>query len=236
MNLQECLNKLARGKLSNLSFCKNGEISKESIPQVVDAINEALSRLYTIFPIKEKTVLVEIEEGKTDYVLSSEHSWRNRKGDGNLWDRWDYYIIDTAANPFIDDILCIIEIWDDIERRRPLNDPDDPLGIMVPQENLIIVNASIKYRALNIAYRAKHLILTPDDLTSKVDIPENLYGALFSYVAYLIHSYMNTEQAVANAQKYLAEYQSIISEVNIQGTFTPDKLVSDMKFIRRGWV
>ena len=236
MNLQECLNKLARGKLSNLSISKNGEIIEDAVPQVVDAVNEALSRLYTIFPIKEKAVLVEIEEGKTDYVLSSEHSWRNRKGDGDLWDHWDFYIIDTPENPFIDDILCIIEIWDDLNRRRPINDPDDPLGIMVPQENLIIVKASIDHRALNIAYRAKHLILTPEDLTSKVEIPENLYGALFSYVAYLIHSNMNTEQAVANAQKYFAEYQSIVSEVNIQGTFTPDKLVSDMKFIRRGWV
>ena len=101
MNLQECLNKLARGKLSNLSISKNGEIIEDAVPQVVDAVNEALSRLYTIFPVKEKAVLVEIEEGKTDYVLSSEHSWRNRKGDGDLWDHWDFYIIDTPENPFI---------------------------------------------------------------------------------------------------------------------------------------
>lgn len=234
MNLQECLDKLARGKISNLAFCENGKVKEKFIPKVVDAINEAITRLYSQFPIKEKAVLVELYEGRTSYPLTSEHSWQNHKGE--LHDRYDYYIIDTPANPFQDDIQCIIEIFDDLGRRRPINDPDTPLGIMIPEPELIIVQDAIDRRTLSISYRAKHLVLSPSDLTSTIQVPERLFGALFSYVAYLLHSDMNTQEAVANSQKYFAEYQSLINEIQLNSPLAPDKLVSDRKFMSRGWI
>ena len=233
MKLQDCLDILARGKLSNLALIENGKVKEASVSKVVDAINEALSRLYTVLPIKEKSLLIELREGRTSYPLTSDHSWR--KQPKNAYN-YDYYIIDTEENPFEDDILVITEAWDDIDRVRPINDPDNPFSILVTESNLIVVNDSFDGRVLNIAYRAKHLFLTADDLTSKVQLPENLYGALFSYTAYLIHSDMNTEVAVANAQKYLTEYQAIVNEIILNSTLSPDKSVSDMKFIKRGWV
>lgn len=234
MNLQECLDRLARGKISNLALCENGKVKEKFLPKVVDAINEAITRLYSVFPVKEKAVLVELYEGRTEYPLTSEHSWRHAQG--KIDDEYNYYIIDTPENPFIDDIQNIVEIHDDLNRRRPINDPDSPLGIMVPEPNLIIVQVALDHRVLQVSYRAKHLILSPDDLTSTIQLPEHLFGALFSYTAYLLHSDMNTQEAVANAQKYYAEYQSIITEIQLNTPFTPDKLVSDKKFIRRGWV
>ena len=48
MNLQECLDVLARGKLSNLSLVSKGKVIEEAIPEVVDAINEGLRRIYTL--------------------------------------------------------------------------------------------------------------------------------------------------------------------------------------------
>lgn len=237
MTLQECLDILARGRLSNLSICDNGHVKESFIPKVIDAINEALQNLYITFPLKEKSVSIELVEGKTDYKLTSEHSWLKRQEDENhLYDRWDYYVIDTEENPFKDDILCIMEVWDDLQRRRSINDPDDPLGIYIPEENFIIVKTSEDGLLLNIAYRAKHNNLTINDLTAKVDIPECLNNALFSYVAYLIHSDMNTEQAVANAQKYYMDYQNIINNLKMYGFLSPDKLVSDIKFFTGGWV
>lgn len=235
MNLQECLDKLARGKLSNLSISRNGKIITENIPSVVDAINETLIKLYTIFPIKEKAVVIELAEGKSDYILSSEHSWKYRT-EGNIYNEWDYYIIDSDSNPFMDDIINVLEIKDGCCRNRPLNDPDSPLGIYIPEQNLIIVKHIHPHKHLDIIYKAKPIPLDASDLQAKIDLPEFLFAALFSYVAYLIHSNLNTEVAVSNAQKYLAEYQSIVSEIQINGPFTADKLVSDKKFIKRGWV
>ena len=110
------------------------------------------------------------------------------------------------------------------------------LAVMVPQPNLIQVNVTATGRILNVIYRAKHLILTPDKGTDKVELPANLFGALFSYVAFLVHSSMNTKEAVENAQKYFVEYQNIVNEIIQNQTFTPDKLTLDKKFICRGWV
>lgn len=228
MTLQECLDRLARGKLSNLAICEKGNVKPQEIPRVIDAVNEALERLHTQLPIREKSVIVELYEGRTEYPLTSEHSVRNMKGD--IHDEYDYYIMDTEANPFLDDILVIQEVWDDLDRERPLNDPVHPLSVFTPEHNFISVNFSPDVRVLNVIYRAKHISLTADNLTDKVDIPSNLYGALLSYVAYLIHSNMNTELAVQNSQKYLAEYQNIIQEVIQNGTIAPDKLANGIKF------
>lgn len=234
MTLQECLDRLARGKLSNLAICEKGNVKPQEIPRVIDAVNEALERLHTQLPIREKSVIVELYEGRTEYPLTSEHSVRNMKGE--IYDEYDYYIMDTEANPFLDDILVIQEVWDDLDRERPLNDPVHPLSVFTPEHNFISVNFSPDVRVLNVIYRAKHISLTADNLTDKVDIPSNLYGALLSYVAYLIHSNMNTELAVQNSQKYLAEYQNIIQEVIQNGTIAPDKLANGIKFFKRGWV
>lgn len=234
MTLDECLKQLALGKLSNLSVSENGKIKDDKKEIVVNYINEALLRLYTQFPIKEKSVIVELYEGRTVYPLTSEHSLR--KAAGLITDPYDFYIMDTEANPFQDDILTIMSVWDDIDRKRPLNDPENIFSVMTPQPNVIEVNVTATGRVLNIIYRAKHLILTPDKGEDKVEIPANLFGALFSYVAFLMHSAMNTKEAVENAQKYYAEYQNIVNEVIQNQTFVPDKLVLDRKFIKRGWV
>ena len=234
MTLDECLKQLALGKLSNLSLAEGGQIKTEKKEAIVNYINEALLRLYTQFPIKEKSLIVELYEGRTVYPLTSEHLIRNRKG--QITDEYEYYIMDTPDNSFQDDILTIMSVWDDIDRKRPLNDPENILSVMTPQPNVIEVNVTATGRVLNIIYRAKHLILTPTKGTDKVELPANLFGALFSYVAFLVHSSMNTKEAVENAQKYYAEYQNIVNEVIQNQTFTPDKLTLDRKFIKRGWV
>lgn len=235
MILQECLDKLARGKLSNLALSEKGKIKEESQDKVIDAINEALRRLYTTFNIKEKSVFVQVYEGRTDYVLSSEHSIRKIK-DESIYNPYDYYIADTDEEPFEDDILSILEIYDEFGIKRPINDPDSSLGIMIPEENLIIVKNVIDTQILNVCYRAKHLLLTSNNLDNKIELPENLYGALLSYVAYLIHSDLNTKEAVENSQKYYMEYQNILNEVNLNGTLITNKLISSVPFIKRGWV
>ena len=235
MNLQECLDVLARGKLSNLALVSNGKILEESIPEVVDAINEGLRRIYTNLTIKENNVILELTESRTDYEITSEHSLRN-------WDSEDpfasykYYIRDTEARPFKDDILVILEVWDDLGRKRPINDPDSPLGVYVDQPNNLSVNFTREGRVLNVIYRAKHLDLVPAELSTRIQLPENLYGALFSYVAYLLMGRMNTQEAVANSTRCFNEYQSIINEITMNSTLNPDKLVSDSKFCIRGWV
>jgi hypothetical protein len=234
MNLQECLDRLARGKLGNLSICSNGKIKEEHLQKVVDAINEGLTRLHTVLPLKEKSLIVEMTESRTEYPLTSEHSLRRETG--SIYDSYDLYIRDTDFFPFEDDIINIIEVWDDLDRKRPINDPEHPLSVFTPEHNTLNVNYTSDLRVLNVIYRARHKLLTLENLTDTIELPTNLEGALISFVASVIHSDMNTETAVANSQKYYAEYQNIINEIIQNGTLNPDKLVLGRKFIGRGWV
>lgn len=235
MNLQECLDTLARGKLSNLSLCSGGKVNEKSIPEVVDAINEGLRRIYTTLTIKEKSVILELTESRTDYEITSEHSLR-KWDEEDFFSPYKYYIRDTEKDPFVDDILVILEVWDDLGRKRPINDPDDPLAVFIAQPDRLSTNFTREGRVLNVIYRAKHLDLVATELSTRIQLPENLYGALFSYVAYLLTGRMNTQEATANSARYLAEYQSIINEITMSSTLNPDKVVSDFKFVKRGWV
>lgn len=234
MTLQECLDKLARSKISNLAFSEHGSIKEGRLDRVIDAINEGLNRIYTVLPIKEKNIILELTESRTDYVLTSEHCLS--KATGSIYDSYDFYIRDTPSRPFLDDILVITEVQDDLDRKRPINDPEDPLAVFIPQQNLLSINYTNSARVLNILYRAKHLELTQFNLEAKIELPDNLIGALLSYTAYQLHNDMNTQEAVTNAQKYYAEFQSIINEVISNGIFNGDKSVSDNKFHRRGQV
>ena len=138
MILQECLDKLARGKLSNLAICTGGKVKDEHRQKVIDAINEALNRLHTILPLKEKSLIIEMTESRTEYPLTSEHSLRRETG--SIYDSYDLYIRDTDFFPFEDDILNIIEVWDDLDRKRPINDPENPLSVFTPEHNTLNVN------------------------------------------------------------------------------------------------
>lgn len=204
MNLQECLTKLARGKLSNLSYCNGGFVKPEFFERVIDAINESLSRLYTIFNINEESVLVTVEEG-------------------------------VATLPLKDKILYVTRVYDNFGQPYTINNPEEKFNISVTARTLTAhVEEDIKN--LQVFYRVKHKELTTEDLETDLEIPDNLIGALLSYAAYLLHSDMNTEVAIANAQKYLSEYQMVVNEVIQQGTINPDTLLLNKKFNSRGFI
>lgn len=205
MNLQECLNKLGRGKLSNLSICTGGYVKPEHLEKVIDAVNEALLRLYTAIPIKEAHKTLSIEMGIDTYDLD-------------------------------EDMLTVTKVWDNFGQPYAINNPEDPHHVWVSGYKFIIGKLPEDVQWFDLVYRVKHKPLNTETLEEEIDLPENLIGALCSYAAYLIHSDMNTQEAVGNAQKYLAEYQTIVDEVTAQSTINPEAILVGRKFIDRGFV
>lgn len=205
MNLQECLNKLGRGKLSNLSICFGGYVKPEHLEKVIDAVNEALLRIYTAIPVKEAHKTLSIEPGIDTYKLD-------------------------------EDMLTVVRVYDNLGRPYAINNPEEPLHVWVSGGNFIVGKLDDEVTYFDLVYRSKHKPLNTETLEEEIDLPENLIGALCSYAAYMIHSDMNTQEAVGNAQKYLAEYQNIIQEVITQSTINPEAILVNRKFIDRGFV
>lgn len=241
MKLYEYLQHLSYAELSNLRVGKDGTgngISPSKIPYVVNCINEGLLRLYSKFVLKTNSVLVELNEVRTRYHLSSKHSWLNAdeddKGDPEFSDK---FLRDDPEHPFTDDIIKILGVVSTEGVEVPLNNNASPISVYTPAYDVLEVPMTVPGVALTVVYQAKHVHLDFEkNPEQEINLPESLLGALSSYVAYLVYSNMNTQEAITNAQKYLQNYQMILQE-NIDMDLVHSSYSQDnTKFRFNGWV
>lgn len=233
MTIKELLKFISISELSNLSLVDNTEecgIKEDKQQTIVEFVTEALNKLYSNFYLKEDSIYVEIIDGKTRYEITSEHLMEK-----DLEADYDHYLWKTGDKPFTNDILRIIRIIDSTGNVLPLNNPEKFNSVFTPLFNVIdIQNLNEEYE-LEIIYASKHPNLSIKENTT-IELPISLIPAVRAYVAYLVHMNMNTDNAVQNAQKYLNQYNLIITE-NIQSdaafTRVDDRAC---KFILGGWV
>lgn len=233
MTIKELLKFISISELSNLSLVDNTEecgIKEDKQQTIVEFVTEALNKLYSNFYLKEDSIYVEIIDGKTKYEITSEHLMEK-----DLEADYDHYLWKTGDKPFTNDILRIIRIIDSTGNVLPLNNPEKFNSVFTPLFNVIdIQNLNEEYE-LEIIYASKHPNLSIKENTT-IELPISLIPAVRAYVAYLVHMNMNTDNAVQNAQKYLNQYNLIITE-NIQSdaafTRVDDRAC---KFILGGWV
>lgn len=235
MTLKELIKFLSVSELSNLSVTKGTKdneygIRADFLDSLVNFIYEGLNKLYSNYYLKEDSIYVEIIDGKTKYELTSNHLLS-----GTLEADYDHYLWKGGNRAFNDDILRIIRIIDSTGRILPLNNPEKFNSVFTPQYNSINVQNLTDEHELEVIYAAKHIPLSLEDNTV-IELPASLLPALRAYVAYLVHMNMNTETAVQNAQKYLNQYNLVVTE-NIQSdaafTRVDDRAC---KFVLGGWV
>lgn len=69
MTLQECLNALARGRISNLSLCSDGYVKPEYLEKVIDALNEGVQRIHSAITIRESYFVIDIDNDQEEQEL-----------------------------------------------------------------------------------------------------------------------------------------------------------------------
>ena len=233
MKLKQLLKLLSISELSNLYWVDKQEecgIREEYQDSTVMFVYEGLNKIYSNYYLKEDSIYCEIIEGKVTYDITSDHLMGKE-----LEADYDHYLWKTGDLPFNDDILRIIRIIDSTGRLLPLNNPEKFNSVFTPLYNRIHVNNLDEEDELEIIYAAKHPPLSLEEDTV-IELPVSLIPALRAYVAYMVHMNMNTDNAVQNAQKYLNQYNLIITEnVNSDAAFAQvdDR---DCKFILGGWV
>lgn len=233
MTLKELMKTLSFGELSNLSWIDKNEecgILKDKQEAVISFIYEGLNKLYSLFYLREDSIYLELIEGKVEYEIDSKYLM-----DKTLEADYDHYLWKTGDKPFNNDILRIIRIISSTGEILPLNNPEKFNSVFTPSYNKIHVNNLNPEWELEIIYAAKHPELSLEKNTV-IELPLQLIPAIRAYVAYLVHMNMNTEIAVTNAQKYLNQYNLIVSE-NIQSDSAFSSNDSrDCKFVLGGWV
>lgn len=239
MNLGELKKQIAIGELSNLIWTKEGTIKPQYEEYIVQFIKDALNVIYARLQLKKEAVFLETVEGKLEYKISNE----NIMTSPDLEPDYDHYLWLPNKDKFDSDILKIIGVLDHAGKRLPINDIYIKHAVFTPIFNVL------QLPALVVAAHKKfevHLAMAHSDFvngdSSEIELPSTLIPAVRAYVAYLVHSNMNTENSVSNAQKYLQQYNLVIQEVTPNGAevtsyITPGHLHgAGFKFETRGWI
>lgn len=233
MNLQECLQDLSYGELSNLSWANsgNGTIRNDKIPTVVGYINEGLLRLYTRFKLQKDFCWIECYENITQYHLSSKHAYMNEDSTEKK------YIRDTPEHLFTDNVIKILGVYSSTGNEAlPLNNHGERWSVYTPVFDVLEVPYPYDGLELSVDYQASHPVLDfSKNPEQEINLSPALYTALKQYVAYKIHSNMNTQEAVANANKYFQQYQLILQDVVAQDSISESYSQTNDRFYLNGW-
>ncbi len=233
MNLEKLYRDLSFGELSNLSLSGNGSgtILEKDRPKVLHAINEALLRLFARFDLKVKDTVIQTYKHITFYRLLPRYAESQEDTSPE-----DYlYIKDLFREPFIDDVLKVMSVYDGRNNRLPLNDSAQPNSLFTPETKLLQVPDPRDNQYLSIIYRAKHPELT-GDLDQEIEVPDVLHSAVRSYTAYHLYNNMGTEGAVATGSMHLNKFEVTCAEVIAQDLVNSSIVSTNTRFERGGWI
>jgi hypothetical protein len=235
MQIKELLKNLALAELSNLSISEgeNATIKEKSHEGLLLHINEGLLRLYTRFVLSEKSLVIEQLAHITKYPLRKGYSECSGSD-------IDYkFIKDMPGEPFQEDVIKILSVYDSSGHKRPLNDVEDVESLFTPQPDVLQIPSPIQGQALGVVYQARHAPITKADegyLDREVEIPFALEGALQSYVASKVFSNMNGPENKATSQGYLTDYERICVEMEDKDIINKSHQTSHSKLEERGFV
>lgn len=235
MNIEKLFSDLSYGELSNLALGVEGTgtILEEHQPKIIRYANDGLMRLHSQFLLSEKDVLIETVPHITNYHLVRRYAMTQ-------WDERDVevspYIRDLGREPFEEDVIKILEVYDSYGRELPLNDIEDPCSLFTPQAKVLQVPHPKAGVALSVLYQARHKTLSHEDPEQEINLPDVLYPALTSFIAYKVYSHMNTADSTGKAQEHYGAFQEICSEAVTLDLVSTSISQSNARFQKRGWV
>lgn len=236
MNLNDLFRDLALGELSNLSMVENDTIIPQRRPKIVSYTNEALLALHSTFVLKEKDVVIEMREGVTNYHLLKRYAW-SQYNEENPPDRWNMpYIMDMVADPFQEDVIKILAVYNSFGQKMPLNDNEHARSVFNPQSNLLQVPFPIPGQALAIEYQAKHTTLQHCNCDEEIVVPDVLWRALKAYVASKVFMHMNTQETTTKGQEHMIIYDMICQDVVEKDLVNTSSSTTNSRFAKRGWI
>lgn len=234
--LNDLFRDLALGELSNLSMVENDTIIPQKRPKIVSYTNEGLLALHSTFVLKEKDMLIEMREGVTNYHLLKRYAWSQYNED-NPPDRWNMpYIMDMVSDPFQEDVIKILAVYNSFNQKMPLNDHENARSVFNPQGNLLQVPFPIPGQALAIEYQAKHTPMDHCRCDEDIVLPDVLWRALKAYIAGKVCSHMNTQEMTAKGQEHMIIYDTICQEVVEKDLVNTSSSTTNSRFQKRGWI
>lgn len=234
MTLQDLFDRLAQGELTNLPMAKTGSIDPSANAKLTNYTNQGLLKLYTRYILKEGDLLLQLHRHITFYHLLPRFS-TSYMPTGTSDDELVRYIWDSPTEPFVDEIVKVLAVFNDCGEPIPLNDDAQPYSVFTPQARLLQVPNPDEGKALSIHFQQRHTVLQ-GELSDVIELPDVLEEALTSFVAYKAFSHMNSADSNQKAQEYLASFNAICSEVVDRDLVNSSISQSNSRFHRGGWI
>lgn len=236
MKFEDVLFNLSMGVLNNTMYSKAWK-DGNGIESLVPLIQESLMRLYSRFILREKQVIIEMRVGTTFYHLKSMYSVT---GADPIQVPYPY-IMDLPNEPFVEDVIKILRVYDTQDVLRPLNDPNQITSVFTPQPDILQNPYPRDLEALLVNYQAGPeplYTLNGDGNVELVDnffLPAVLLPALTNYVAYMVYSRINTAEAAAKSTNHLVIYEAICDDVERMDLVNNSMSCSNTRFDSNGW-
>ncbi len=244
ITLQEIFDDLAFGELANVSIGVSkttGSLEESAYPKIISAINLALTALYERFNLRQsKLILHEQDEIDLYYLRSS------RLSDIAYMDE-DQYIEEAESEEelFKDDIIKVLELYDDSGVRIPLNEvvaPETDISCYTPAFDVLQVKSSLPSQIIHIEFQAYYPKIV---LTEKLD-PEKYILHIPSYIkepllAYVAARFFKGKSSTANegenhpTKTFMAQYENACTKIELFGLANINKDNVDQKFEEEGW-
>lgn len=238
MKVSELFKNLSYGELSNLAISEegSGNIVDNKQPQIIQYANEGLIRLFSRFNLRQKDVIVELYPHITYYYLRSRFAVSHPSSNEPY-----RYIRDREGDPFIDDVIKILDVKDIYGNKRVLNDVLDNYSVFTPQPDIIQILDPKSGALLFVTYQARHPVLDTDSASSSfmdqdIDVPFFCEGALFNFIGHKVYCHMNGPENTTKSQELLQNYELICAEIEQKDLMNQTFSTNQHKLEQKGFV
>ena len=233
MQIKDLYRNLSHGVLKNLTMSGegSGDIREKDRGSVILAANESLLRIYSRFMLREKDVLIQQQVGITNYHLLKRFATFTE--DSTETKR---YILDMGLEPFEEDVIKILTVYNSDGYQMPLNDNEAAYSLFTPQANVLQVPNPEPDKALSVLYQARHPELVATKLEQPIELPDVLHGAFYAHIGFQIYEAMGTAEAQGRAMGLFQQYQMITDDALANDSVQTSISTSNSRFEKRGWV
>ena len=232
MLLQTVIDHLKTGEfyLENLGGNDEENISSNNINLIINNINLGLIDLYKRFNLSIKEIHLQQFAQIQKYTLSSKYALSNTSSDQTK------YVIDTTDDPFLNDILLITNVYDEVGCELPLNDLNKPNSVFTPKYNVIQISCPKDENSNIILYRAAPEMLIPNcDFKQEVPIPYTFLESLLLFIASRFKASRPTQESMIESNNYYQKYIASIELIKSEGLFN-SSMNTSTKLNERGFV
>lgn len=236
--LQEIFDDLAYGELANMAIGNSsvGSITPDKYPKIVSLINTGLNALYTRFCIKKKELVLYQRTGISTYYLRIDHLGDPRAG------YEEQYIDELVEDPPDNDIIKILEAYDDSGNEIAINQANRPNDIFMPAQDIIQIKPRDPLIIIFLVYQAAYpRIIIGEEFDPKnvaLFFPRYLKEALLSFIAarlFVGKSSQITEGQQNPTNTFRYQYEIECNKIE-KGFLIPELQEEDNHFQNSGWV